>query len=689
MDFGTPAAREFLIAGFPELAAEGRAVPTVARRLSVRIEATWPRDARIGVEARSAAGSGAALTVLLNGAALGKIDIGRRWTRAEVEAPADAWLQGSNALELTVSEPAGDPLPGILWDKLTVDWRPALPDAAIAEVRPDHGELAIPFGTRIDYHHRGGDGLRLDIEKLRASGAAGRLRVEAFDDASGAAAVWRQELDAAARPAEVHLPLPSTGAGFLRLSLTALPADAAGGEGGSVLLAGARLQATAPPAIDAAIVPAGVPGPPGRPSMLLFLVDTLRADRLGAYGSTRGLTPNIDRFARGATVLSRTVAQSSWTKASMASVFTGLYPSAHGVAEHDSVLIDDAVTLAEMLAAAEYETAGVVAISTVASLFGFAQGFETYEELLEEPSPGVHQPAERIVDAGLRWLDGRSQPQRPFFVYLHVADPHTPYVPPDDLRKRFAPGVDPMDLGNFMTDLRDWQPSDAEVAALTASASALYDAEVAYVDRQFGRLLDGLEARGLLQDTVVMLLADHGEEFYDHGGFTHGHTLYQEQLHVPWIVSLPGGLGAGARLDDIVRQVDVLPTMLQLAGVAAPANLQGASILPLLRSAAPPRQALSQLRLGDLQIDSVVEGDWKLLRALPPGASAQTFELFDLSIDPGERKDLAASRPVARGFFAEQLAAGMSATLASALDVENAVLSPEVTERLRALGYIR
>lgn len=695
IDFGTASAVPHLLVGFPAWTGASRALLTHAASVVVSVEVLVPRDVEVSLVARTeqvtrtGEADPARLRVFLNDVAVGDMDIGQRFAPTSLPAPGGLWRVGENRLEFRVGD-EGDAAPrGVLWDALSFEPRPPFPQSA-AEVRSaPRAQLRIPFGTRLDYYARARDGLRLEIDEIAAAGTAARLQVETFaSDETGTGRSSPAAIDVARRHAGVSLPLPALGQGYIRLSLTALPSQDAASDG-AVLLTGARLVAPPLPATTETLAgnaPAGPVGSP--PSIVVFLVDTLRADRLGVHGYGRGTSPNIDRFAATATVFERAIAQSSWTKASVASVFTGLYPGAHGVTEHDSVLIDDAATLAEALAAAGYETAGIVTISTVASLFGFDQGFASYEELLEEATPQVHQPAGRVVDHALRWIDERADAQRPFFLYLHVADPHTPYMPPEDMRTRFAADVAPDDLGNFKIDLSQWQPTDAEVTALRDAASMLYDAEVAYVDAQFGRFLDGLQERGLADDIGLLLLADHGEEFFEHGGFTHGRTLYQEQLHVPMILRLPRD-DAGRRIATTVRQVDVLPTLLQMAGVPLPASIQGASLLPLLSTPEVGRPALSQLRLGDLELDSVIDREWKLIATVAPGSGQRRFELFDLDSDPGELRDQQAGQPATRGYFAAWLARRLDELRAGALDVENAILDPEVTERLRALGYIR
>jgi arylsulfatase A-like enzyme len=285
-----------------------------------------------------------------------------------------------------------------------------------------------------------------------------------------------------------------------------------------------------------------------------------------------------------------------------------------------------------------------------------------------------------VTVAALDWLDRRSSP-RPFLLYLHTADPHGPYLPPPEFRTQVGSPEQSNDLGSLATLQLLHEEKLPVDAALIRSVRSLYDAEVAENDQEFGRVLGGLRARRLYDDALVVFVADHGEEFYEHRGWQHGHTLYGELLHIPLVVKFPGGEHAGTRVDKTVQLVDVLPTLLEYGAGDESSTLPGTS----LRRAwgdGPARAAFAHLDLDGRTGDAVVAGRWKLI------AMAEGSRLFDREDDPTEQHDVADEHPITVGYLrtllAERVAAGPSP-----LPARNAVLTDEVRRNLKALGYVR
>lgn len=426
-----------------------------------------------------------------------------------------------------------------------------------------------------------------------------------------------------------------------------------------------------------------------RPNVLVYLIDTLRADRLGCYGHSRPVSPHIDALASQATLFTNAVAQSSWTRPAVASIFTGVWPRRHGVNRLEDALAPAAATMAELLRAAGYRTHGVIANSSVARAFGFDQGFDGYVK-----RPGGKWWSGAVTRAALEWLDG-DRGEAPFFLYLHTVDPHTPYDPPAALRERFAPAV-PHDGTGRRRWLDRLTAGEIEVTpALVENLLALYDAEVAGNDASFGALVAGLEERGLWDDTVVIVLSDHGEEFHEHGGWDHGKTLYNEVLEVPLIVRLPG-LPEGRRVEALAQHVDLLPTLLAYLDLPVPEGLDGRSLLPLLTGAAGGGSvrdgdgpagavaAFSYLDSGGIQAAAATTERWRYVERRAPQARA---ELFDRRADPRELHDLLAARPAEARLLRAQLRARERAP-GAALAPAEAVLDAELRRELRALGYL-
>ncbi|HJQ85550.1 MAG TPA: sulfatase, partial [Candidatus Binatia bacterium] len=400
-------------------------------------------------------------------------------------------------------------------------------------------------------------------------------------------------------------------------------------------------------------------GTSGRaPNLVVIVIDTLRADRLGPWGSTRGLSPFLDSVAARGVVFRRAYAQSSWTDPSVASLVTSRYQSQHGFIGFGSVLADHELTLAEVLKERGYGTAGFSANGLLSRKAGFAQGYETYEahwlRRLQGPDGKVrwqNETAERINRETLAWIDARagSGARGPAFLYLQYVEPHTPYDPPPELLDRVLAGRPRPDLAKVQQTYFRGVVEPLSADELRAVEDC-YDATVMDVDARIRELFDGLAARGFLDHAVVVITSDHGEEFKDHGFMGHGGTLYEELIHVPLIV-LPSA-PEHAEVDDIVSLVDVAPTLLAVAGIPVPASFEGRSLAAhvvrpsglaaLWRRPAPPAptDAYSELLTPETLVEkrllfherAIVSGRRKLITGLHGER-----ELYDLAADPRER----------------------------------------------------
>jgi arylsulfatase A-like enzyme len=409
-------------------------------------------------------------------------------------------------------------------------------------------------------------------------------------------------------------------------------------------------------------------------SVVVYLVDALRADRLGVYGHGRDISPRLDAFASRATVYERALAQSSWTRPAVASLLTGLRPEVHGANRRLDRLGDGPAVLPELLAAAGYQTAAVVANPNASAEFGLGRGFESFTLMAWD-----ERRSERLNAVALDWLDRRDT-ERPFLLWIHTVDPHLPYDPPPRLRARFAPSV----VGDLGTTERvgALQARDLEgEERLASDLLDLYDAEVASNDAAFGELLDALEARGLLDGALVFFLSDHGEEFFDHGGWIHGHTLYREVLHVPLVVKWPGQR-VGRRVASPVQQVDLLPTVMDLLGLPAPAGLHGASLLGALPE---DRPIAGHLEVDEWRAASVEVGSYKAVRHGHLGYPGRP-ELYRVDDDPRELEDLAPALGVLAGTLLTESRAAILGEEDRFHGAE-AVIDAEMRRRLEALGY--
>lgn len=407
-----------------------------------------------------------------------------------------------------------------------------------------------------------------------------------------------------------------------------------------------------------------VPADP--PNVILLAVDTLRADRLEVYNPHGAPSPHVEGLARDGVLFEQAVSPSNWTLPAFASVLTGAMPSRHRAIEFDSVLSEGFETLPERLRAAGWTTHGLLYQPALQDV-GLEQGFDSWFNV-----PRLLVRAEDNLEKALAWLDRHHD--RRFFLFLHFMDPHQPFTQPEGfVPERQKAGLDAFHLGlplfvypRFaarVVGARHWERQGCRDCRtdrvlkpeIKELARGLYDGEITYVDDQIGRFLDALRRLGLYEDTLIVFLSDHGEAYWEHGEiFGHGSgcaCFYDTVVRVPLILKPPRGerLARGTRVASQVRLFDLMPTVLEMAGLDA-SDLPGEarSLLPLMRSdpgAEGHRVAISET--GDGTLFAVRTGGWKYIRApLQPGdGSAPVERLFDLRSDPEETTDVAARRP--------------------------------------------
>ena len=438
------------------------------------------------------------------------------------------------------------------------------------------------------------------------------------------------------------------------------------------------------------------------PNLLVVSLDTLRADHLGCYGYERDTSPQLDALAAQGVLFEHVRSHSPKTGPSHMSLFTGLLPDAHGVRNLDvdgnRRLSPNVPTLARLLHEAGWRTAAFHGGGHVSQELGFDDGFERFEG-----PGGVETNVGRALEAMAGFGDD------PFFVFLHTYEIHDPYTPPDAYRQRF---VDP-DYAGRVTYSRDglrsaamgnweqqhelfWMRVDWTSEADRQQLVDLYDAGIAYADDQLGRLLAGLDALGLADDTLVVVLSDHGEQFREHDDYMHN-AVYGEVLSVPLLMRVPPrGLPAvppaavsGRRVAQGVQLVDVLPTVLELFGQPLPSHLQGRSLLPLLRGQSlPPADVLSTWpRAHEWALEH--EGFKLIRRERDDGTLVQ--ELYELAADPGEQHDVAGTEPERLSELEQRLLSlrELSRAYQQSLEAgEDVQLDEETRRDLQALGYL-
>jgi arylsulfatase A-like enzyme len=465
-------------------------------------------------------------------------------------------------------------------------------------------------------------------------------------------------------------------------------------------------RAPAKIALALAAALAGCAAEPQRPDVILLVVDTLRADHLGSYGYPGPISPHADRLAAESVRFTACFAQAPWTKPSVASLLTSLYPQVHGMTDHEGqywnagtdalrtgILSENAVTLAEALRGAGYATGGFIANPWIVAEYGFAQGFDVYDQA----SAALGTPADDLTGRASAWLESLPR-DRPAFLYVHFMDVHAPYAlhatredheaiagalrPRDDAR--IAPADAPHRRFQNI-EVRPFWATNAMRETLSYW-KARYGSGVRAFDRRLGAFLDELRAAGRLDRAWIVLTSDHGEELYEHGGWSHGQNLYDHQLRVPLLVRRPGGRGAGS-VDDIVQLVDLMPTLLALAGARPEPAAQGRDLSPLLagRTVEPAARAYATATQRVPGLYAVRERDAKLILDADTGDAW----LYDLVRDPAEQRDRSAALGARVAELTEALWAHIrESTAGGTLDRNTISLPDDARERLKALGYL-
>jgi len=406
------------------------------------------------------------------------------------------------------------------------------------------------------------------------------------------------------------------------------------------------------------------------PNIVLITLDTTRADRMGFLGSERGLTPNLDGLARRGVVFSRAYAQVPLTTPSHATILTGTYPGFNHVNYMGDALGKALPFLPDILHRNGYRTAafvGALVLDPRKLAPGFERGFDTYDAGFhrrrgsEDRYVSLERRGEEVVNRALAWLD--KQPAGPFFLWIHLYDPHDPYSPPEPYKTRYQ--------------------------------EKPYDGEIAYTDSVVGRLITGLRTRGLLDSALLAVMADHGEAFGEHGENHHGIFLYDETIHVPLLFKLPGQ-HPSRKVESGVGLVDVAPTILRAAHLPVPPLMQGESLLSFMKL--EQAGAASQPSDSNLQRSVYAESayghlsfGWSTLRAWRTGKylyiEAPERELYDQSVDPLAAHNLAPDSKAVADTAAAQIAE-FNRMMTKGSAAEKTQLSPEQNESLNALGYL-
>ncbi|MED5329953.1 MAG: sulfatase [Planctomycetota bacterium] len=424
----------------------------------------------------------------------------------------------------------------------------------------------------------------------------------------------------------------------------------------------------------------------GQPaSVVLLLIDTLRVDHTNLAGYERSTTPFLEEIAGESIVFDRAYANASWTRASMATLFSSRLPESHGCENRDGTLSASVTTFTELLQGEGYETVGVVSNGNVVASLGFDQGFDTYTFIKDFPE-NLYADATVMKEPAVEAIEALGEGDA--FLYLHYVDPHDPYRTREEFE--YAPGNDSLFDGSrkALRFFRGKRPPPRELE----KAVALYDGEIAWLDEQLREVFQVLEEQGVLDRAWVIVTSDHGEGLWQHRVHGHGQEVFEEQLRVPLLFRPPGGLRESVRIPEAFPLIDVAPTLMDLLGVAVPADFEGTSWTPYLmgKSAVPKRTIIVDEEMDAFNLGAIIDGEDKLIVDF----NKQRAWLYDLEENPGELSEDAVemgTRPSSTGrrlqeHLMRELKKARQRRPAAGADADT-LLDEETKAHLEGLGY--
>jgi arylsulfatase A-like enzyme len=669
-DLGGPSESEVELSGFSETTrlSDGTTYRSSAAAVaSFRVWLFRPGAWRIRLRYRTREAS-EAFVLALDEAPKLSLSPAAEWTEVQGLLEEEHLSRGANVLTIRRGSGSGG--------ELDVDWIDLRP-AGSAAARW-HAPEPIPVVARQDansewdfYGEVPEGSTRAELRfAATAEGAAQMLYVAAEGEAWPQPASVSKRLEPGQPTGDLTLPLPGKGPFRLRLT-TVCPT---GEEAAAVRWSHARVVSWGDDTtVRQASLNPSTPVIPAPRDVFVFILDAGRADHFGAYGYPRLTSPWVDALSRDGYLFELARAQAPYTQASTATLMTGLEPETHDVRAVQARLSERAVTLAEVLSAAGYATCAFIGNANADRPFGFAQGFETF-------LGGRHDRTLARIEELLRTRDHN-------FFYVHLFPPHHPYFPPPPFAGVYSQETPGQVNGSSEDLIRIRRSGQGLPASELARLVAQYDENLLYGDHLIGDILGVANRLSRLDEALVIVLADHGEAFLEHGGLMHGYTVHEEEIRIPMILKLPRSARLGGRLvPELAGTEDILPTILDLCRVPDTAPLRhGRSLVPLLLGTGPGNAESYARAQGAQFTASLTQRRWKILR-LENG-----LELYDLASDPGERRDLASERPFLAGLLGQRvrertvrnLVDGQSAGL-----TERSVLDEETLRQLRALGYI-
>ena len=627
-----------LIAGLP-----------LRSRLAFYLKTLQPMS--LELEARFTANLNQPLSFLINDQPWISSPMGGKWTRLQAEIPVQILRLGRNQLSMKMD--VGQAVEFRRFQVLPLQKDPALHFLPL----PSETDLQLPWRGNLALAVESKGPSRLHFETLEAQlspGAAPPDRARLRVSFRAPNLDWKQDFPVQPGPLDISLPKSPSGWGRLQLSAD-MQEPPLPGQLGLKLTHGeirVRRDSSPPPSPKVSTRPTAF----SRPHVILYLIDTLRADHLGCYGRSPSPSPELDKFAREAVLFEDVSAQSSWTKPATASIMSSQWPWKHKVQDFADRVPAKLIWLPQVLQAGGYTTAGVVTNNLAGPDFGYDRGYNSFQVVPKATSEMAHQLA-------LKWLTKRP-PDKPFFLYVHTIDPHSPYMHSNRYREMSRAEAEPFDteprlLSEQAEVNRLRGESDRELQPRLDQLITDYDHEISNNDKNFGLLLRWLKEHDLYENSLILVVSDHGEEFLEHGRVGHLGSLYQELLHVPLLIKLPGRTLAGTRIRETWQQIDIAPTILRACGLAQPEGFQGKAYIPG-DSPTPLRSALFSVQAGRAILPSqkqsnnpiftsargIRQGNWVYQRiAAGAGGRFEPEELYDLLADPTQQHNLAQIDP--------------------------------------------
>jgi len=436
-----------------------------------------------------------------------------------------------------------------------------------------------------------------------------------------------------------------------------------------------------------------------KPNVVLIIIDTGRQSHFSCYGYHRETTPRSDQLAKEGVRFENALAPSPWTLPSIASLLTGLWPHRHlaGYPVKDpatqqeglTYLSESAISIAEVLSQNKYQTVGFFQNPLVDPGFGLNRGFETYDYF---PGDNLRiRKADQVIRLAINWLEKYRDQRKPFFMVIHLFDPHLAYDPPAEFMLPFvygyqgkmAPPFNPSDQELEKIQRNEIQFNDDDRKFILG----LYNGELGFTDNWVGLFMDYLKGKKIYDQSLIILTADHGEEFWDHNSFEHGHSLYQELLLVPLIIRFPGGENAGMVVKQRVSLIDIVPSIISYLGIETPFQGTGRSFISMPGAVIKPmdRPVIAELnRVGD-PLQTIYSGDYKLILNLLTG----NIEIYNLTEDPRETQNLFGQKQSYPPEIIDQIRGVVAIIQRVDREKKPARIDPEIREKLKALGYLK